>query len=144
MRSNGGSTHRPAVLLAEDELLVRMLAEETLTQAGFVVHSTESADEALALLREGLIVDLLVTDIRMPGQMDGIDLARAVLQATPALPVIITSGFTDRQSALNDPLKLITFFPKPYDPSLLMSVAAALVGEHKNAAANGSDDADHL
>jgi CheY-like chemotaxis protein len=60
-----------AVLLVEDELLVRELASEDLGDAGFEVTAASDGDEALGYLREGRQFDLLFTDIRMPGETDG-------------------------------------------------------------------------
>ena len=81
-----------AVLLVEDELLVRELAYEDLTEAGFTVTSASDGDEALALLREGHRFDLLFTDIRMPGETDGWELARQAKELLPELKVIYATG----------------------------------------------------
>lgn len=136
MPDEAASVRSPVVLLAEDEPLVRILAEDTLVQAGFSVCAAETADQALELLRQGLVVDLLVTDICMPGTLDGIDLAKAVIASLPDLPIIVTSGYTDRGDDLNGLLPIIAFIPKPYDPSRLMSLAAGLVARRRNESVN--------
>ncbi len=80
------------VLLVEDETLVRMLGADMLEEAGFSVFEAESADEAMTILdREGGI-DLLFSDVDMPGSMDGVELARLVHQRWPCIRILLTSG----------------------------------------------------
>ena len=90
------------VLLVEDELLVREVAAEDLGEAGFEVTPASDGDEALAILREGTDFDLLFTDIRMPGQYDGFELAREAKQIIPGLKVIYATGFGDAGDDLSE------------------------------------------
>ena len=102
------------VLVAEDELLVRMLAVDALTEEGFVTIEAGTATEALALCKaRPEAVDVLFTDIRMPGSMDGLELAHKVRERWPWIIILIASGniFLSREE-LPDRAK---FFPKPYD-----------------------------
>ena len=85
----------PKALLVEDELLVREVAAEDLGDAGFDVVAASDGDEALGILREKTDFDLLFTDIRMPGNIDGWDLAREAKQMIPELRVIYATGFGD-------------------------------------------------
>ena len=73
----------PKALLVEDELLVREVAAEDLGDAGFDVVAASDGDEALGILREKTDFDLLFTDIRMPGNIDGWDRAREAKQMIP-------------------------------------------------------------
>jgi CheY-like chemotaxis protein len=84
------------VLLVEDESLIRTIMSEELADAGFDVTSAETGDEALTLL-SGLAsgFHVLVTDIHMPGQTDGISLARIVRERYPSVPIIYTTGRPD-------------------------------------------------
>ena len=86
------SESKITVLLVEDETLVRMLGADVLEEAGFVVLEADGADEALVILdaRDG--VDLLFSDVDMPGSMDGLELARLVHQRWPAMRIVLTSG----------------------------------------------------
>jgi CheY-like chemotaxis protein len=88
------------VLLVEDELLVREVAAEDLSEAGFDVIPASDGDEALAILRDGSEFDLLFTDIRMPGSTDGWELAREARQIIPGLKVIYATGFGDAGDGL--------------------------------------------
>ena len=90
------------VLLVEDELLVREVAAEDLGEAGFDVTPASDGDEALEILRQGQGFDLLFTDIRMPGQIDGWDLAREAKQLFPDLKVIYATGLGDAGDDLTE------------------------------------------
>lgn len=89
-----------AVLLVEDELLVRELASEDLKDAGFEVTPAGDSDEALGYLREGRRFDLLFTDIRMPGALDGWGLAVEAKQVLPDIRVIYATGLGDAARGL--------------------------------------------
>ena len=88
------------VLLVEDELLVREMAAEDLAEAGFEVTPASNGDEALAILREGAGFDLLFTDIRMPGAIDGWELARQAREMISGLRVIYATGLGDAGDGL--------------------------------------------
>ena len=89
--------HGAHVLLVDDEELVRSGTADMLSDAGYVVRQASSGHEALALLRAGLDVAVLVTDYAMPG-MSGTQLASEAVQLRPALPVLMITGF----ASLND------------------------------------------
>jgi CheY-like chemotaxis protein len=87
-------TSNPAsVLLVEDEVVLRALLAETLRAAGFSVIEAANADEAWAYLEACAgDVDLLFSDVSMPGSMDGIALMKRVRNAFPSIKILITSG----------------------------------------------------
>jgi CheY-like chemotaxis protein len=99
------------ILLVEDEMLVRELAFEDLTEAGFDVTPARDGDEALRRLETDGPFDLLFTDIRMPGQIDGWELARRARAADPRLRVIYATGYSDDFGELSAGEKLVK---KPY------------------------------
>jgi CheY-like chemotaxis protein len=99
------------ILLAEDEMLIRELAAEDLAEAGHDVVAVGSGDEALALLETDSAFDLLFTDIRMPGAVDGVELARRAKAISPDLPVIYATGYDDPQMELSPRERCIR---KPY------------------------------
>ena len=86
--------HEGTVLLVDDESLVRASTAQMLSDLGYRVVEAASAAEALRLIEDGKAIDLLITDHLMPG-MIGTDLARAVRDLRPALPVLIVSGYAD-------------------------------------------------
>ena len=81
-----------SILLVEDDDLVRELVEAQLAALGHRVRGVEDASAALGAIDAGLSFDLLVTDVTLPGEMDGYALARLVRQGRPGLPVLYASG----------------------------------------------------
>ena len=82
-----------AILVAEDEEDVRLVVSEALAAAGFMVLNAGSGPEALRILEQNPGIDLLFTDIRMPGGMDGFELAHRAKQMRPELRIVYTSGY---------------------------------------------------
>jgi len=86
------ASHRPVVLVVEDEVLLRMDAAEVIQSAGFDVLEARSADEAISILEQRNDIRLIFTDINMPGSMDGVKLAHFVKNRWPPIKIIATSG----------------------------------------------------
>jgi DNA-binding NtrC family response regulator len=101
-------------MVVEDETLIRMMLVDVLADQGFEIFEADDADQAISLLkREAARIHVLFTNVRMPGSMDGIELAHYVNQHWPGIAVLVASGHT-RLS--NDQLpEGIRFIPKPYD-----------------------------
>jgi len=117
------------VLVVEDDRLVRELALTVLEDAGHRVIEAASGDDAhlLLLAHPDLEVDVLFTDIVMPGELDGIDLANAARALRPGLPVLFATGFANlcrdnRDSEMRGPV-----LRKPYRASELCRAIAALL-----------------
>jgi two-component system, response regulator PdtaR len=116
----------PIVLVAEDEALVRELSVNELEDAGYTVIEAANACQALAILETGVPVAVLFTDVNMPGELDGIDLARLVHRRWPEVRLIITSGKADIPEAeLPD---LGRFIRKPYRLSEMSQMVGRLAG----------------
>jgi CheY-like chemotaxis protein len=86
---------KPRVLVVEDNDDVRELAEQVLEMEGYAVRSAASGEQAMDLLRQGAAVDLLFTDVIMPGGMNGLDLVEQARALRPGLPVLVTTGYMD-------------------------------------------------
>src|ERR1700710_87301 len=80
------------VLVVEDEMMLRMRAVDMVEDAGFTSVEAVNADDALAILESRSDIELLFTDIQMPGSMDGLKLAFAVHERWPAIKIILVSG----------------------------------------------------
>lgn len=116
-------TARPIVLIVEDEPLVREIVALEFEDAGFTVVEAADGDRAAELLGGQAELDLLFTDIRLPGAYDGFALAEQARALRPALPVIYATGFTP------DALRLVPgsrFFKKPYRPAEVVEAARIL------------------
>jgi CheY-like chemotaxis protein len=98
------------VLVVEDDVLIRLMIAEELRQTGFRVVEASSGDEALRCLASGYIVDLIFTDVQMPGKVDGTALARLVARDYPQIRVFMTSA----HGRLPHAGLAAQFIPKPY------------------------------
>lgn len=116
-------TARPTVLLVEDEVLIRWAVAEAMRDAGLHVVEASNAAEAMDVVLGGIKPDILFTDVRMPGHIDGLELAAFLEALLPGLTVIIASAHFKQED-----LKLrVNVIPKPYDPqSVANQIAAAL------------------
>jgi CheY-like chemotaxis protein len=105
------------VLLVEDEFLISEWIAQSLAAQGFSVQAVSNAADALRALSCGS-VDVLFTDINLPGGMDGAALARRAREMQPHLPVVYASA---RANVLNpaDRVPGSSFVPKPYEPDLV-------------------------
>jgi signal transduction histidine kinase len=98
-------------LLVEDNSDVAAVAADYLTECGFRVIRAESAEQAIRILDGGTAIDLVFSDIVMPG-MSGIELGRLIRQRYPALPIILASGYSDQTAvAITEGFRLLQ---KPY------------------------------
>lgn len=120
----------PCVLVVEDDPLVRVTICEGLRDAGLSVVEAASADEALSYLGAGQRIDLVFTDVQMPGRLDGIGLARQLRARDPALPIVVTSGTAVLPADLGGAL----FLPKPYDHRRVAEIALQLTGPERREA----------
>lgn len=80
------------ILVVEDDVLVRLVVCDALRDAGLQVVEVESADEALLYLKTDSSVELVFSDVRLPGSLDGIELAKRLKLDFPHLKVVLTSG----------------------------------------------------
>lgn len=107
---------RSSILLVEDEVLIRMAVSDQLRGAGYPVIEAANAHEALEVLRHAQDVKLVISDVRMPGSIDGVELARRVRSEFPAVKVMLTSGHL---SVVNG-VEHDGFFSKPYNISAMI------------------------
>jgi DNA-binding NtrC family response regulator len=126
-----------AVLLVEDEILTRTAVAEYLRLSGYTVVEAADAAEALTLFGAGELIDIVISDVDLPGTMDGLDLARWVKKHHSALPVLLTSG---RGIAVEAAERLAFFFvAKPYRLEKLAERLKLMLAPGNSAADNGSE-----
>src|ERR1700744_3501476 len=117
----------PNVLVVEDEMVLRMRAVDIVEDAGFMPVEAVNADEAIAILESRSDIDLLFTDIQMPGSMDGLKLAHPVHERWPAIKIILVSGQV-KPSDAERPTDS-RFFGKPLGVGKMINELQAMVGE---------------
>ena len=105
----------PTVLVVEDEVLISQLVAISLSEHGFIVHETATADEAWRYMHAGGKVDVLFTDINLPGSMDGAELALRARELRPDLPIVYASGHY-QSTDIGKLVPRSVFVSKPYDP----------------------------
>jgi len=102
------------VLVVEDESMIRMLLVWELEDAGLMVLEADGADAAVVALEANPLIALVVTDIRMPGSMDGLGLASWMHSNAPGCPIIITSGFASPPDFATINPAIACAWSKPY------------------------------
>jgi two-component sensor histidine kinase/CheY-like chemotaxis protein len=117
----------PSVLIVEDEMVLRMRAVDIVEDAGFNPIEAVNADDALAILESRSDIELLFTDIQMPGSMDGLKLAYAVHERWPRIKIILVSG----QLTLTDADKPADsrFYGKPLEVKAMIAEMQDMMGK---------------
>lgn len=121
---------KPTVLVVEDEVLIRLMVADALRAQGIDVIEASNGDEALRVLHSALQVDLLLTDIRMAGESDGLKLAHAAHAARPGLKLVVASSLqADHElTGIADAV-----FAKPYNLNAIVDRVKSLLAEARHA-----------
>jgi len=111
-------------VVVDDEPAIRSYLKEILRDQEFQALEAENAPQAFRLIQKlNGDVDLVVTDVAMPGDMDGEDLAFAIRQAFPVIPVILISGYGPPKRRTTE----FEFIEKPFKPDVILSMVKRLV-----------------
>jgi CheY-like chemotaxis protein len=114
---------RVSVLVVEDEPMILDIVADELSDAGFTVLQAKTGEEAVAILDSEALVDLLLTDIRLPGSLDGWCVAERARERFSTLPVIYVTGYSGKPvRQVPDSVLLM----KPYRPSAVVNAAKGL------------------
>ncbi len=105
----------PAILIVEDEVLIRFAIADYLRECGFKILEAGHAAEAIEFLQSDVEIDLVFSDVQMPGEMDGFGLSKWIRANRPKLPVILTSGDFSKSAKAKELCESEPFFAKPYD-----------------------------
>jgi two-component system cell cycle sensor histidine kinase/response regulator CckA len=114
------------VLLVEDEPMVRSVAERALTRHGYSVITADNGEDALAILAKNEPIDLLISDVVMPG-MDGPTMVREARQSRPDLKILFMSGYAEEQLRKSIDIENVAFLPKPFSVTDLAEAARRVV-----------------
>jgi CheY-like chemotaxis protein len=111
------TTSSPTVLVVEDEVLIRLVIADYLRECGYRVHEAANAAEAVAVLESGTVaIDIVFSDVLMPGDMDGFGLARWVRSHQPNVRVILTSSVERSADIAATLCEAGPLLEKPYEP----------------------------
>lgn len=123
---------KAVVLLVEDEVLIRMATSDYLQECGFKVLEASTAAEAVTMIQSSESpIDVVFSDIRMPGEMDGFGLAKWIREHRPGMSILLTSGdakMADTATGLCEKLDIV---PKPYDFPFAVARIRQLLGTAK-------------
>jgi CheY-like chemotaxis protein len=121
--------HRAKILVVENEAIIRIELAAQLAEMGLRVVVACNADEAIAVLYAHRDINVLLTDVTMPGSMDGVRLAHHVRDRWPPIKIVATSGRVG--TTVCDLPPGSTFFPKPYSRETLRQAIKPLIKEKK-------------
>jgi two-component system, response regulator PdtaR len=115
----------PAVLLVEDEFIIRLDLSETMRRHGFTAYEAANADDAMDILESRPDISVVFTDVNMPGSMDGLSLSQLIARRWPHIRVVVTSGRAPPPA--EQMAGVVAFVPKPYRvaelPTFFQSIA---------------------
>ena len=118
---------RLVIMIVDDEPAILAVLTEFLNDCGFVPLSAQSGDDARDVILSGMRVDLVFSDVRTPGSIDGYGLAQWVIAHRPEIPIILVSGDLGKADAATE-LCGVEMFPKPYE----LQAAARKITETNN------------
>ena len=121
------------ILVVDDHALLRDLMAQILSSQGFQVTTAESGEAAIRLLESGLNPQVLLSDIRMPGLYNGVELARWARPRYPSLVILLQTAFTDIDTGD------FRVLYKPFDPQMFLSAIQELLGS-AGTGAPGNDE----
>jgi two-component system, response regulator PdtaR len=113
------------ILVVEDQPLIRMSLAETLEGAGFKVLEAADAGTGFRAMLDADCVELVIADVGLPGEMNGVTLAEAVIHHWPSTRIIVISGRPDAEELSLPPQA--AFMPKPVAPSVLLNKVAEML-----------------
>ena len=118
---------KASILVVEDQEEIGRLVAQSLEECGHQVRTTCTAQEAIEMLRQNAPIDVLVTDITLPGGMTGLDLVRHARELMPDLKILTISGYATEAAIRESGLERGAFLAKPFRPSDLTKAVAELL-----------------
>jgi two-component system cell cycle sensor histidine kinase/response regulator CckA len=107
--------------------MVRSVAERALTRHGYKVMTADNGEDALEILGAGEPIDLLISDVVMPG-MDGPTMVREARKSRPEMKILFMSGYAEEQLRKSIDIENVNFLPKPFSVTELAEAARRAVG----------------
>lgn len=119
-KPGNGSEHKPTLLIVEDEILIRLVAADFLRTKGYRILEASNAAEALSIFAAGEPIELVFSDIDMPGKMNGGALAQWIQKYFPDVKIILTSGDSASAEESSIVAECGPFLKKPYSHETLL------------------------
>ena len=120
-------TEGRSILIVEDEPMVRSVAERALSRHGYHVITADNGEDALEVLHSGQQIDLLISDVVMPG-MDGPTMVEEARKDRPDLKILFMSGYAEEQLRKSINVDNVSFLPKPFSVQELAEAAKRTMG----------------
>lgn len=122
---------KAVILVVEDNAIIRMAAMDLMVAAGFATLEASNADEAIKVLEARPDIQLVFTDVNMPGSMDGLKLSHYIRERWPPVKLLVASGKTIiEESHLPTGAR---FFRKPYDEGSIVEAMTSLLAQETSA-----------
>ena len=115
-KPNNGADRKPTLLVVEDEILIRLAAADYLRERGYRVIEASNASEALSVFAAGQPIELVFSDVDMPGRMNGDALAQWIRQHFPDVKVLLASSTAGAHKSTHAPV-----MKKPYTYESMLS-----------------------
>jgi DNA-binding response OmpR family regulator len=129
-RASSAPAGADCVLVAEDEVLIRMMIAQYLRDCGYRVIEAATTDEAIAVLEhDDLAVEIVLSDVEMPGKLDGFGLAQWVREHRPGLHVILVGTPSRAAEVAGELCESGPMLGKPYEPQIVVDRIRRLLGE---------------
>lgn len=128
---NADATGTLYALIVEDEAILLMLVAETFRDAGYQVYEAGNGIAAVEILETHPEIDIMISDIRMPG-MNGYEVTNAALALRPTLKVVLMTGYTEEQIPQNIANAGISILRKPFDIEQIPLLASNILGRRGN------------
>jgi CheY-like chemotaxis protein len=116
------------VVVVEDDVLTRAAVTDHLRRCGFKVLEAENGEEAIGLLAGDTPVDLVFTDLQMPGSIDGFGVVRWLREHRPGMPVLVATGHVLALELAEMLCDARQTFAKPYEPAMVAATITDLLG----------------
>jgi len=123
-----GGGPRPTVLVVEDEVIIRLMIAEYLREFGYRVLEARNGDEAKRILGNGSDVGVVFSDVRMPGSIDGLALARWISHNKPEIGVLLTSAHVAPAEVADTAPAADSLLRKPYTPNEVLQRIRGMTG----------------
>lgn len=128
---NADATGTLYALIVEDEAILLMLVAETFRDAGYQVYEAGNGIAAVEILETHPEIDIMISDIRMPG-MNGYEVTNAALALRPTLKIVLMTGYTEEQIPQNIANAGISILRKPFDIEQIPLLASNILGRREN------------